>query len=477
MAFSFLAFLTMILVTVVFVLGHRGLSDPDIWWHLRNAEYLFKFRQLPSYDAYSFTVAGHPWMNHEWLAEIPYFLAWRAGGLVGLKSLGLVLAAGIFLGLLYLCYKESGNFKASVVACCFSVFLASVSFGPRTILFGYAYLVALLIILQRFRRAGRAPLWLIPPLFCLWVNTHGSWLLGLVIFSMIAGAGLVRGNWGRVEAEPWTPPQRRKLALTGLASGAALFINPFGYQLVFYPFDFAFRQGLIFSHISEWQSVTFHDTRGKVVLTLLLLLLLGALLRDCRWTLAELGLVLFGLYYGLTYIRFLFLLAIVVAPVIAKVLDFLPPYQPEIDKRLLNAVLMFLMVGGMAHYWPTSAELQRSIDQDYPAQALPYLRAHPPAPPMLNSYTWGGYLGWNDRNLKVFVDSRVDVFHYAGVLQDYLELLALKEPRKLLDKYRIRSVLFPPDEPLTSVLEQDPAWKVVYRDSVCVLLERTEAGK
>jgi len=377
---------------------------------------------------------------------------------------------------LYLCYKESGNFKASVAACCFTVFLAVVSFGPRTILFGYAYLVVLLIILQRFRRAERAPLWLIPPLFCLWANTHGSWLLGLIVFFIIAGAGLVRGSWGRVEAEPWTPPQRRKLALTGLASGAALFINPFGHRLVFYPFDLAFRQKLNISHIAEWVSVDFHDTRGKVVLTLLLLLLLSALLRECRWTLTELGLVVFGLYCGLTYIRFLFLLAIVAAPVIAKVLDFLPPYQPEIDKRLLNALLMFLMAGAMVRYWPNSAELQSSLSQDYPVEALPYLRAHPPATPMLNFYLWGGYLGWNDRDVKVFIDSRVDIFEYAGVLQDYIDLLGLKEPRKILDKYRIRSVLFPLDEPLTYVLEHDPGWRVLYRDRLCVLLERTETG-
>jgi hypothetical protein len=92
---------------------------------------------------------------------------------------------------------------------------------------------------------------------------------------------------------------------------------------------------------------------------------------------------------------------------------------------------------------------------------------------MLNFYLWGGYLGWNDRDLKMFVDSRVDIFEYAGVLQDYLDLLALKQPQSLLDKYRIRYVLFPPTEPLTYVLEHDPRWKVIYSDKVSVMFERT----
>jgi hypothetical protein len=340
-------------------------------------------------------------------------------------------------------------------------------------LFGYLYLVVLLIILQRFRQKGTAPLWLIPPLFCLWINTHGSWSLGLVVFGIIAVAGLAKGTWGRVEAAPWTPPQWRKLLITGLASVAALFLNPFGSRLALYPFDLAFRQKLNISHVAEWVSVDFHDSRGKLVLLVLVGLFLSSLLRNRRWTLTELALLLFGLYSGLTYIRFLFLLAVLAAPIIAKLLDFVPPYRPQDDTPFINAFVILLLIGAILYYWPKSAELERSVAQHYPAQVLPFLKAHPPAGPMLNFYLWGGYLGWNDRNVKVFVDSRVDIFEYAGVLQDYLDLLALKQPTSLLDKYHIRYVLFPPAEPLTYVLEHDPRWKVIYSDQLSVMLERT----
>src|SRR5216683_7416700 len=169
-ATSFPTVLTLVIIGVQFFYSmyRPDMNDPDVWWHIRNAQYLLQHHQLPRFDMYSFTVAGHSWINHEWLAEVPYYLAWRAGGLAGVKSLSIVLICLIFLGLLYLCYRTSGNFKASVAACCFSTFLATVSFGPRTILFGYVYLIVLLIILQRFCSQGRAPLWLIPPLFCLW---------------------------------------------------------------------------------------------------------------------------------------------------------------------------------------------------------------------------------------------------------------------------------------------------------------------
>ena len=183
-------------------------------------------------------------------------------------------------------------------------------------------------------------------------------------------------------------------------------------------------------------------------------------------------LVFFALYSGLTHVRFLFLLGMVAAPVIAKILDFAPPYRREADTPIINAIVISLMIAGMVYYWPNSAQLQSSVAEQYPAEVLPYLEAHPPAGPMLNFYLWGGYLNWNDRNVKVFLDSRVDIFEYSGVLKDYLDALALDHPETVLDKYKIRYVLFPHGEPLTYVLEHDPEWKEIYSDKISVLLER-----
>ncbi len=476
LAFSFLTMLTFLLITLQFVMTRGSIADPDIWWHLRNAEYLFQNHQLPRQDLFSFTVPGVPWINHEWLAEVPYYLAWRAWGLAGINVVTLLVIELIFLGLLYLCYQESGHFKASIAACCFCTFLAKVSYGPRTILFGYLYLVILLIILQRFRRKGNAPLWLIPPLFCLWINTHGSWSLGLILFAIIAAAGLVKKGCGIVEAEPWLPTQIRKLVVTGVASIVALFVNPFGARLVFYPFDLAFRQKLNISHVAEWVSVDFHDLRGKLVLVLLVALFLAALLRRRRWTVAEVALLLFALYSGLTYIRFLFLIAIVAAPLLAKLLDFVPRYRAEMDTPVINGVVICLMLGSMLYFWPSTTQLESTVAGQYPSKVIPFLQAHPPDGPMLNFYLWGGYLEQNQRNVKTFLDSRVDIFEYAGVLQEYLDLLALKQPKAILDKYKIRYVLFPHGEALTYVLEHDPEWKQIYSDELCVLLERVNAS-
>jgi hypothetical protein len=139
----------------------------------------------------------------------------------------------------------------------------------------------------------------------------------------------------------------------------------------------------------------------------------------------------------------------------------------------------------MIYYWPKEAKIKASIEETYPSGVLPYLKAHPPTGNLLNFYLWGGYLGWHDPEVKDFIDSRVDIFEYAGVLKDYLDILGVdasqRRPERLLDKYNIKYVLFPPHESknplhtggeLVFVLEHDPHWKTLYQDKVCILLER-----
>src|SRR6185369_13642156 len=136
----------------------------------------------------------------------------------------------------------------------------------------------------------------------------------------------------------------------------------------------------------------------------------------------------------------------------------------------LNAMFMgaALLLG--VHFFPrpSAIALQDEVEQDFPGRILPYLRAHPLDGRVLNAYAWGGYLAWHDRDLKVFIDSRVDIFEYAGVFRDYVDLRGFKDPDKIFDKYQIRYVLFPPNERLVYLLEHDSRWKVTYRDAVSV---------
>jgi len=471
--FSFPAMLVGWLLLMVVRLTVDRLPDPDIWFHLRNAQYLLTNHHLASFDRYSFTAPGTLWVDHEWLGEVPYYLAWQAFGLEGIEVLMLAVLALVALGILYICYLRNGHVKAGVLACFLAAHLASVNAGPRTILFGYLYVVILLIILERFRARGHAPWWLIPPLFCIWINSHGSWLLGMIILAIFTASGFVEGRWGRIEAMRWQPRQAKQLLAALAASAVALFLNPYGHRLVLYPFNLAFRQDLTLAYVDEWASVNFHSLRGTVVLLLLAGMFVSALASSHRWRLSDLALVLFGFYLGLTHERFLFLLAVVATPVVAQLLaGVVPPYRVEIDKPWLNAAILAGILIFVCSKFPSPARLEAQVAQEYPAEILPYLESHPPAGRMLNFFGWGGYLGWKEPNLKVFIDTRVEMFLTNGIFADYVKVVTLDDTLRRLDQYHIRYVLFPTDGPLPYFLTTTKEWKVDYRGQISTLLER-----
>ncbi len=411
-------------------------------------------------------------MNEAWLSELPYYFAWRSFGIRGIYLVMLGETELILLGVFALAYLASRNVKAAFLSSWLAVWLATVSFGPRTLLAGWLCLVLELLILERYSR-GKDHLWWLVPLFAFWVNLHGSWLIGISLFLIFCACGVLNGDWGRVRVRCWTPQQRNKLALVVSLCLAALFLNPYGYRLVFYPFNFAFRQKLNVNHIDEWMSLDFHGLRGKIVFAMLAATIILALVRKRRWMLHEVIFTVIGFYAAMTYSRFLFLAAIVFTPILAKELDFLPPYRASIDKAWLNFVFIAAMVTGVVWRFPSQDFLLRDTVRNYPVRAMGYLATFHPRGPVFNDCLWGGYLVWNLREVPVFIDSRIDIYEYNGVFADYLDAIGIDRPLAVLDKYRIDYVLFRKESPLAYLLMNTTGWKTDYRDDTTVLLERT----
>lgn len=461
------------LVTTVVIFANRNIADPDIWWHLRNSEELFLTRNFVRADAYSFTVPGASWINHEWLGELPYYLGWRCFGLQGLYLVMALALATIFLLLYRLACLRAGDYKAAALACGIAVPLATVSFGPRTLLFGWIFLLLELLIFETFDAHPRH-LWLLPPLFLVWVNTHGSWLIGIALLIAFAAAGCCALHAGRIDSARLSPGQLKQLAMVIACSAAALFVNPYGWRLVFYPFNLAFRQKLNISHVEEWQSPDFHALRGKLLLAMLLGFLLLVLLRAGRFRLHEIAFVFIGFYSSLTYTRFMFLAAILVTPALAAGFSLGGSRCSASDDRpFLNLLMMAAMLAIMCWQAPSRAQLNAGIVEEYPVAALSHLTVLPPHSRILNDYDWGGYLIWNAPQIPVFVDSRVDIFEYSGVFADYLDIMGLKNSLALLAKHDIQYVVFAREKPLTYLLRNAPGWQVIYEDNIAVLFERT----
>ena len=472
--FSFPVMCMFLLAAVIFGFSVKQIADPDIWWHLRNADYLFQYHSLPSVDTFSFTAAGSPWMNFEWLSEVPFFLAFKAMGLRGVLLVYFAILVLIYTGVYYRSCRAGADCKDATVVTLLAIFLGAVSIGPRTLLFGWLCMVGLLLVLDRFRRTGKG-LWLLPPIFALWINFHGSWVFGLVVLAITVASGLVEGEWGLVVATRWSPLELNKLLWASGASVAALFVNPFGYKLVLYPFDFLFRQQGVMQHIEEWRPVDFSAGDGKLALIMILALLASAWFSRRRWRLDEALLTGFALWAALSHVRFLFFAGIILAPILAPRLKLFPPYERELDKPWLNAGIMAATIGALIFFFPSATLLQQKVDEKYPLAALGFMQQHHLNGRTFNEYLWGGYMEWTVPELKPFIDGRADIFTYNGILDDHAKVMGMDKPLETLDQYRIDYALLQPNKPLVYLLEHSPTWHSIYTDNVAVLFERTTA--
>ena len=155
-----------------------------------------------------FTVSGQPWFAYEWLGEVVLALANRIGGVRGLETLLIALGSAIMLALYGLATARSGNSKAGFAASSVLLVLATASFSLRPQMLGYLFLILTLLALERFRQGKPKSLWFIPVMMLLWVNTHGSWIIGLGAVLVYWISGLVEFRAGDLDTRRWTKKER-----------------------------------------------------------------------------------------------------------------------------------------------------------------------------------------------------------------------------------------------------------------------------
>lgn len=453
----------------------RTAFSPDIWWEIVAGENILSSGTWPTTDSYSFTVPGNEWVAYQWLGDVLLALAARLGGLTGLLGLLLVLSATLVLLLYYYAYLRSGSAPAAFLSCALLLPVASVFLVLRPQLLGYIFLAVTLICLERFRQGRAKALWILPAVFLLWANTHGTFPFGLLALGLYWAGGLVNFRWGGLVAERWTADQRRHLAVISLLCLLALTLTPYGTRLATYPLDMAFLQPVNTSAIQEWHPLPLEVWWGKLVLGLLLFFFLAQLLFPLTYRVEELSLLLFAIYAAFVHRRLAILFVLIFAPLLAALLArWIPSYPFATDRLALNSAFLILMGGLLVGLFPSRPEIQQRVAGHYPRGAVEYLRHHPVKGPMFNSVGWGGYLTWSlGPEHKVFIDSRLDMYEYAGVLSDYLRIANL-DPQALylLRKYGVEACLLQRETPLATVLAALSDWETVYADELSILFVR-----
>lgn len=471
---SFPVLLGTVLVGENFVTVRSLRLDPDTWWHMKYGESILQ-GHWPAFDTWSFTAHGTPGIPYEWGGDVVTTLAYRMGGLRGLDVLLIVLTSIVTLLIYYFACMRCRNSKGAFITTAVLLPIASMCFTLRPQLLGYIFLIITLICLEHFRQGHRKALWALPPVFLLWVNMHGSFVLGFMTMGLYWLCGLVDFSRGGIHTQRWALGDRIRLELAALICLLVLPITPYGTRLATVPIEYAFFLPGNMAHIQEWQPLNFGFWEAKLLLILLLGFIVALVAFQVRYRLEELALFLLITYLTFMHFRFAIVYTIFFAPLAALILSrWMPDYDPAIDKYGANTVLILAALAAMVWYLPSNATLQENIAKEFPVRAVRYLQTHSAPRRMFNEYFFGGYLVWKMApGHKVFIDGRGDVYEQAGVFSAYMKVTNLQpDTMAVLQSYRVDSCLVYQRSALATLLAASPRWKEIYRDNLSVIFVR-----
>lgn len=378
-------------------------SNPDLYWHLSAGARILAERAVPTQDWLSFTRAGAPWVDFEWLAQVLWQLALRAGGWWGLLLLkaGCLAAAGWALWKTLELYGRPPASRAAWLLAWALALLPANDLRPENFsiaLFGLEWWWLERDRLGGPRRLGTPELVLAAAAFMLWANLHAGFAYGLGLLALAA-----------VTAEP---ERRLRLAAVLGAAVAGTLANPAGYRL--YPVLMEHARGLgeLSVLIREWQPPTLRDPWLWPFWALLFTAFGAILRRQLRLNLPRLHLLavcLLGISAA-RHVRTAPYFAAVAVPAAAVAFA-------EWHARWRRGAA-YAAVAGLLLFWGARVAPQLRAEPVIPRYApegvARFLSANAElfgSRRMFNPSDWGGFLAWRlGPGFPVFADGRY-LFH------------------------------------------------------------------
>ena len=482
-------FYLIVILFLIMIMAIRTPLDSDMWWHLRAGEQTWLDKQVYTTDTFSHTRAGSDWINHSWLSQVMMYGIFNLGGLTGL-AIWVGICAVISVGILYKQMDGHPLLRGAVLL--FAAVIASVVWAPRPQIHSLVCFSITSLILNDYRKQKNWKiLLLLLPLFILWGNLHGGYVLGFILIGAVLTGEILNRVLFLGESLGW--PDLGRLLGISIAGFVFVVINPLGIEIWKIPFNTVAVETLQ-NLINEWASPDFHYIFQQPMMWMMLGAFSLMALSGRKPDGVEIVTLAVFSWLALTARRNFGPFALATAPIFGNHLNALlikwkttAGDRSDWTRRLSNGMdqdrdlspwlnnLVNLLVIGLlliAVGWKTNyavlEKFHEAEEKAFPVQAVDWLTENEVKGNLFNDYNWGGYLIWHLRDYPVFVDGRTDLFG-DQVLNDYLEVMGLGDRWEgTLAEYDIRAILVESDSYLAKFLSLSN-WKEVYRDDLAVI--------
>jgi len=477
--------LAALLAAPALVCLHMALvSDPDVWWHMRAAQWIIDHHSIPHADPFS-RIAGTPWQAYSWLFDLIVLKCFNRFGLAGLVAYSTALVLAIAAAIYHLIRRLQPDFSLAVLLALVASLSLMRLFTPRPWLFTILFFTLQLDILMHARRMGKSKelLWL-PLLYVLWANTHIQFIDGLVVLAIALGESIF-ARW-------WTPARTRVspawLGGTFIACILATFLNPYGIGIYKIAYGLASQAGAL-KFIAEMHALEFRSPADFCMVFLALAATAALAWRTAQppreassprsLPIFEALLLAFAAVVSFRTGRDMWVMVIAASAILAQSISAQSIDSSETKHRpaavftlpITVAALAVILFLGSRVLRVNQARLQSQLADHFPVRAVEAVRKNNYSGPLFNNFDWGGYLIWSLR-MPVSVDGRADFYGDKRLSRSFSTWNAASDWSSNPDLQSANLVIGPVDAPLTQLLRLDPHFQLAYEDKLAAVFTR-----
>jgi hypothetical protein len=448
----------------VLTLAEPTVVDLDLWGLMAMGRETLLWGWPPTQDPFAYVPTKNPFVYHEWLSGVLFYLvledlgSWAFKPLLialGLSTVGLAALAGRRLGASYL---------SLLIVLVMSLLPIQRGYSPIRAQALTFFFFALFVFLLEEARNGRHRLLLIIPLVTVvWANLHGGFVAGIGLLCLYIVSHFLLGQ------RPWL--------LMGVCFTAILgtLLNPYGLDYWQY-----LRQHLLMPrpYHPEWAPLRLDFASGWAFTALALISALSFIgARRRYWPgFIVMGVTAFLGFRSVRFIPFFAIAAIAYLPVhLSPLLDrVVESCRSRLDVRpllatLLASVMLFGLTFGSLFHLAVLTSWQLTVPVNYyPVGAVEFLRVNGLEGNLATPFNWGQYVLWKlYPKVKISHDGRYETVYPEEVSEDNFNFIFGKGSwRRLLTNYPTEMVLVDKSFPVTRLMDDESGWSNVYEDGI-----------
>jgi hypothetical protein len=357
-------------------------------------------------------------------------------------------------------------------------------FRPQLFTFMLIAVVMMALAIEVYRRD--ATLWPLIPMFALWANFHGGYIVGLGAMGIAAASMFVQGWFGDVDriASAW------RLALVTLGCAAATILNPFGVGL-WTGVAHSVGDPLIRQVIADWVPLPkmmlslWRNSPAELLGDVAPLLMFAGFVAAVVMTpnvedpaLVAVATIFIGAaFYAARNVAIgVIAVAIPLARHASLVLE--RRAERKSDAQVAGndeppAALMAICAIALALVGGTFSNNLKTW-KPMPTGALAFMQQHKLQGNLLPQFEWGSWILWHMGDaFKVYIDPRGELVYTDKQEGDYAKFFyGMEGAEKLLDAYPHDYVLMGVDTKGAALVRKNWHWQVMYQDETAVLFKR-----